>query len=176
MTAPPGTEAIFDALQANRLSVAVDRRKARRAVTLRRDPAGRFIAMPSRWVFRAVAGGVGASLALSLYFLLTWTPLLVIICFLISRLLLMIWDALAMRLIRTVALADPAFLQLGLESRLLTLIPTETATSVELEATGAHYVLVTLLLPERLLPVLADLAQRWGVSLQVQKADAAPPS
>lgn len=144
-------------------AVVVDRVRARRLVITPSAPGGDAIALGTVWAFRALMVACGGALMASLYFLVTWAPMLMVISVVISRFLLWIWDVLATRLVRLIALRDQAFLAVGLKSGLVRLEPLGPEDRAATDVSGAdRAVTVTITMPETLLPLLADLAERWG--------------
>lgn len=146
-------------------SLVVDRVRARRIVTAPSEPGGDYIASGTVWAFRVLGVLWGGALLLSLYFLATWAPVLMVVSFIISRFLLWIWEVLATRLVRLIALRDQGFLAVGLKSRLVRLEPPGPGpgdiTAPDVPGSD-RAVTVTITMPEKLVPLLTDLAERWG--------------
>ncbi len=144
-------------------SLVVDRVRARRVVIAPSEPGGNSIASGTVWAFRVLGVLWGGALLLSLYFLATWAPVLMVVSFVISRFLLWIWEVLATRLVRLIALRDQGFLAVGLKSRLVRLEPPGPGGVAAPDVLGSdRAVTVTITMPEKLVPLLADLAERWG--------------
>lgn len=106
------------------MSVIVDRVRARRVVTRASEPGHEYIARGAVLTFRVFAVVCTASFLVSLYFLVTWMPALMVVAFLLNRLLFRIWEASAARLVRLAAVQNQGFLAVGLATGLLSLSPT----------------------------------------------------
>ena len=126
--------------------MVVDRVRARRVVTRSSEPGHEYIARGTVLAFRFLAFLCTASFLVSLYFLVTWAPMLMAVAFLLNRFIFWGWEVLASRLVRLIALRDQGFLTVGLTTRLLSPEPARPSDRVTGLLAAAGLVLLSGLL------------------------------
>jgi hypothetical protein len=121
----------FQDLQAavaeQRAVIDLDHVTARRLVVQSRPPMPEYVGAGSRWLFRTLGLCSLGGLAVGVALLISGRFLYAALAFLAAIVVQQLWGGLAVDLVRMIALKDPAFFQMALRERWITLIEPPTA-------------------------------------------------